>query len=187
MKFRRALMIFTMTAMAVPAFASHVMADPRDDVRAGSARCDIIVDERTWLDCYYGAAQPLRIQLGLSPAPAAQQMLVPSAGAVAPRPKPTQSSIAPAPKPGFFGRLLTHTEEKTEPPTRMISYKFESGGLFVVKLANGETWKQTNGDRALANWHDRAENYTVTILPAQQLRIRKMKVGKDIYQVEQVR
>ena len=180
-------MNITIAAMVAPAFVSHVMADPRDDVRAASARCDIIVDVRTWLDCYYGAAQPLRSQLGLSPAPAAQQMLVPASGSAAARPSPTQSNMEPAAKPGFFGRLITHTEEKTEAPTRMIAYKFENGGFFVVKLANGETWKQINGDSALANWHDRAENYTVTILPAQQLGIRQLKVGKEIYQVEQVR
>lgn len=52
-------------------------ASPRDQVRAGSLRCDGITDERAWLDCYYGAAQPVRADLGLPPAPQSQQNLVP--------------------------------------------------------------------------------------------------------------
>ena len=31
-------------------------ADARAAVRASSQRCDTIPDERTWLNCYYGAA-----------------------------------------------------------------------------------------------------------------------------------
>jgi hypothetical protein len=51
---------------------------PRDAVRAASQRCDSITDEHTWLDCYYGAAQPVRAELGLPPAPVSQQTLVPA-------------------------------------------------------------------------------------------------------------
>jgi hypothetical protein len=187
MKLRCALLVVTFATIAVPAFVSPVLAGPREDVRAGSARCDGIADDRTWLDCYYGAAQPMRTRLGLPPAPATQQMLVPVTGPGASRPTVTQNNAAPAAKPGFFERLITHTEEKAEPPTRMSSYKFDNGGFFVVTLANGETWKQINGDTAIAKWHDRAENYAVTILPVQQLGIKQMKVGEEIYQVERVR
>ena len=54
--------------------AAHL--SPRDAVRARSMRCDAIKDDRTWLDCYYGAAQPVRAELSLPPAPASQQALV---------------------------------------------------------------------------------------------------------------
>ncbi|HUO02676.1 MAG TPA: hypothetical protein VMU31_07850 [Rhizomicrobium sp.] len=54
-------------------------ANPRDQARARSLRCDALPDERNWLDCYYGAAQPVRAELSLPPAPAAQQALVPAA------------------------------------------------------------------------------------------------------------
>lgn len=184
MKSGSVLFAAAIAAMGAPAFVSPVMAAPRDDVRAGSARCDVIADDRTWLDCYYGAAQPLRSQLGLPPAPASQQMLVPAAGSVPAA--PTRPMAAPAERPGFFSRLITHTEEKAEPPTRMVSYKFESGGYFVVQLANGETWKQTTSDSVIAHWHDRPATYTVRILPAQQLGVRQMEVGKEIFQVERV-
>jgi hypothetical protein len=50
-------------------------ADARDEVVAGMFRCAVIGDARTWLDCYYGAAQPLRAALGIPPAPLGQVRL----------------------------------------------------------------------------------------------------------------
>jgi hypothetical protein len=51
------------------------MARPRDNVMINAYRCSAHVSTRVWLDCYYGAAQPQRAALGLSPAPAAQVKL----------------------------------------------------------------------------------------------------------------
>ena len=51
-------------------------ARPRDEVMINVYRCAGQSSSRTWLDCYYGAAQPERAALGLSPAPAAQMVLV---------------------------------------------------------------------------------------------------------------
>jgi hypothetical protein len=61
-------------------------ARPRDDVMSGAFRCASVADTRTWLDCYYGAAQPLRAALSMSPVPSAQARLAaqPPAGPVAP-------------------------------------------------------------------------------------------------------
>lgn len=50
----------------------QALARPRDDVMVNAYRCAGHVSTRVWLDCYYGAAQPQRAALGLSPAPAAQ-------------------------------------------------------------------------------------------------------------------
>jgi hypothetical protein len=60
-------------------------ARPRDDALAGAFRCAVIGDARQWLDCYYGAAQPVRAGLGLAPATAAQVKLAlaPPAGGAA--------------------------------------------------------------------------------------------------------
>ncbi len=59
-----------------PAFLLVAMlpaeARPRDDALAGAFRCAVIGDARQWLDCYYGAAQPVRAGLGLAPANASQ-------------------------------------------------------------------------------------------------------------------
>jgi len=58
--------------------AAPAQARPRDDALAGAVRCAVIGDSRQWLDCYYGAAQPLRAALGLAPALAAQVRLAES-------------------------------------------------------------------------------------------------------------
>src|SRR5581483_8217954 len=57
--------------------AAPARADARQDVMAGAQRCAGIADDRTWLDCFYGSAQPMRARLGLPAAPANQQRLVP--------------------------------------------------------------------------------------------------------------
>ena len=57
--------------------AAGARADTRDDVLSGIERCGVIHDDRTWLDCLYGAEQPMRAHLGLPPAPEFQQRLVP--------------------------------------------------------------------------------------------------------------
>src|SRR5580704_17815275 len=64
-------------AAALCALAAPAMAAARDDVLYGISRCGGIANDRTWLDCVYGAAQPMRATLGLPPAPASQQALVP--------------------------------------------------------------------------------------------------------------
>jgi hypothetical protein len=43
-------------------------ARPRDDVMAQLFHCNGLGDDRQWLDCYYGAAQPVRAGLGLKAA-----------------------------------------------------------------------------------------------------------------------
>jgi hypothetical protein len=58
------LLLLTLPAMA--------QQRPRDAVMARAYRCGAIGAPRQWLDCYYGAAQPARAQLGLPPAPQAQ-------------------------------------------------------------------------------------------------------------------
>src|SRR5690349_14585965 len=56
-----------------------VLADPRSDALAGATRCQSIADDRMFLNCVYGAMQPLRAALGLPPAPPSQVSLVPPA------------------------------------------------------------------------------------------------------------
>src|SRR5882757_3129411 len=64
------------------AAASAAMAEPtRDAVMDAAQRCEGIPDNRVWLDCFYGSAQPMRTLLGLSPAPESQTRLVPAPGA----------------------------------------------------------------------------------------------------------
>src|ERR1700744_2145137 len=74
--------------------ASKASADTRDDVLSAISRCNVIHDNKVWLDCVYGAQQPMRALLGLPPAPEYQQRLVPSPGVL-----PQPAVIAPPPAP----------------------------------------------------------------------------------------
>jgi len=109
-------------------------ADARTDVMAGIAQCASVVDNRAWLDCVYGAAQPMRALLGLPPAPQWH-------------PAPNQSVAgSPAPFPqdqgaASFGdrvpsRLSAGVREK------MASYRFDANHHFTVVLADGQIWSQ---------------------------------------------
>lgn len=84
------------------------LADTRQDVMAGAQRCAAIADDRTWLDCFYGSAQPMRARLGLAPASARQQSLVPPAYGAAPvpvyaAPAPVYAAPAPVYAPPAYG------------------------------------------------------------------------------------
>jgi hypothetical protein len=59
-------------------------ARPRDEVLSTALGCAAIGDARVWLDCYYGAAQPVRAELGLPSALPVQVRLaaVPPAGGI---------------------------------------------------------------------------------------------------------
>ncbi len=154
--------ILPVLMMAATTAQAH--ADTREDVVAGIARCGVMNDNKVWLDCVYGAIQPMRAQLGLQPAPEFQQRLVPPAQmAVAPA-APARTGVArpPAPrkKPGFFNNLLN------APPvavSKMTSYRYEKNGAFVVALENGQQWRQTEVVGGTASWSREPASYTVTI------------------------
>lgn len=167
----RALVMGTMLVlMSLPA-----SADPRQDMLAGISRCAGLPDDRTFLDCVYGAAQPMRAKLGLPPAPSFQTRLVPPAPGPSPPPPPMASAATPIPAPaqtasappprqqntnGLFGNLFNNGSEET---LRMASYSFNPRGLFTVTLSNGQVWRQRAGDTAFANWGAKAADYYVTV------------------------
>jgi hypothetical protein len=170
------------------------MADPRQDTLAGISRCAGLPDDRTFLDCIYGAAQPLRAELGLQPAPGFQTRLVPPApGARAALPPPTTSAPPPmaasAQPPqktnGLFGNLFNGDTEET---ARMASYSFNPRGFFTGTLDKGQVWRQRANDMAFAQWGAKPANYYVTVR-AQTTGGYSLSVRGDdgLYQVEPVR
>ena len=72
----RHLVFAALCALPLTVAAAH--AAPRDDVRAASLRCDGIAEERTWLNCYYGAAQPVPRRIRV----AARAILAAGSGAI---------------------------------------------------------------------------------------------------------
>jgi hypothetical protein len=77
--------------------AAPAQARPRDDALSGAIRCGVVADSRAWLDCYYGAAQPVRAALGLGSALPAQIALAvsPPAGGV-PRDETVRTDVVSA-------------------------------------------------------------------------------------------
>ena len=151
-----------------PAAACHpdrrrpALAGPREDTLAGIARCSALSDDRQFLDCIYGAAQPMRARLGLTPAPAGQQRLVPPAygAAAAVAPPPRAAAMAPAPRPvGGLSNL------RGNDPTAswMESFSFDRHGLFTVTFSNGQVWRQDAVDTARAHWSGRASDYSIKL------------------------
>ena len=67
------LLVFLAALMMRATSASA--AGPRDEVIAGMFRCAVVGDTRVWLDCFYGAAQPVRDALRLPPVLPAQARL----------------------------------------------------------------------------------------------------------------
>jgi hypothetical protein len=152
-------------ACATVLTASPLKADTRDEVLAGVQRCGAIQDDRNWLDCMYGAQQPMRARLGLPPAPEFQQRLVPAVqpGAPARATLPATLAVKPSPrrKPGFFESLAGNA-----PPyavSRMTSYRYLKDGAFVVTLENGQEWRQSDANGGTVSWTKKPSAYLAKI------------------------
>lgn len=149
--------------------APQAFADTRDEVIAGVQRCGVIHDNRVWLDCVYGAQQPMRAELGLPPAPEFQQRLVPQlqmgTAMAAPRAAPQPAAprpTAPRKKAGFFANLLGNAPP--EAVSRMSAFRYDKSGAFVVSLENGQQWRQTDVVDGSVAWTKEPSSYKVTII-----------------------
>jgi len=142
-------------------------ADAREDVVAGIARCAHLTDDRQWLDCYYGAAQPMRAWLGLSPAPQAQLKLLSEQPRVSVLPSTVtraavRSGPPPMPKKSGIFDVFGGADVVNNAPLR--SYELTRDG-FVITLLDGQVWQQTDDDaeKRPVNWDQPASSMRVTI------------------------
>jgi hypothetical protein len=165
-----ALPVLLLSVTGLGATTGAALAGPRDDVLVASQRCAAIADDRRWLDCYYGAAQPMRGQLGLPPAPASQTQLVPPADAYVPPPAmaaaPPQAygvgAVRPAPAaPQPFGvgavRPPAAPVVASGPPP-MPRYQ---GGLYSGLFGNGHP--AVSDIRMTSYAFDKKGYFTVTL------------------------
>lgn len=165
------MMVLSLAGACAPALAQ---ADSRQDVVNQLARCAVLTDDRQWLDCYYGAAQPMRTQLGLSPAPQADMSVLrppmtniptrvgPAATAAPAVAAAVRSGPPPMPKHGGILELWGGDEVVRNAPVR--DYQLGGGG-FTVTLADGQVWEQTPDDatKSPVSWRDPASTMHVTI------------------------
>jgi hypothetical protein len=133
---------FCLAAFGLSLFAAPAVAGVREDILAAMRRCSAIADDRTWLDCTYGAQQPMRARLGLPAAPESQQRLVPPVSY--PSARQTDAEAAP---------LLHRTEAAVEGlgaqtssrvTSTLVGVRYDKQGGFVATLENGQVWHQVN-------------------------------------------
>jgi hypothetical protein len=167
-------------------------ADSRDLVLERISRCYMLTDTRQYLECLYGAAQPLRGELGLPLAPQAtsyaalfarpvgRPAYAPSAA-----PAPAQPSSIRQPQNGIASEMLSTVmgiKTTRVPPeqfglrnarpgrgvnvdhitARMVQYSL-SQATFSVTLDNGQVWRQREGDEHNPIWNKPASSYVVTV------------------------
>jgi hypothetical protein len=152
---------------------------------AAAARCAGIADNRTWLDCFYGSAQPMRALLALPPAPLAQTKLVPPPGAAYAGPNANRYG-PPERSSGFLGDLLGSSKPIAS-NVPMESYSFARDGTFTVVLKNGQTYRQEQSDLVFAKWNRPASTYLVTIQGASdQFTLRVSSERGAVYRVRRL-
>lgn len=145
----------------------------RDDVMSSATGCIRVTADRAWLDCYYSAAAPMRVQLGLAaPQAVAKPAAAPQLASAAPpvRPVAPTRPAGPPPMPRSTG-LLNGLIDDMKPIVRnmpMQSYVMDKSGAFTVTLADGQVWKQAAEDEVYhpARWRKQAQEMQVTITPA---------------------
>lgn len=165
------------------------LAEPtRDAVMDAAGRCEGIPDNRVWLDCFYGSAQPMRSLLGLAPAPESQTRLVPAPGAAyggaalarrAPPPVREKSG-------GFLGDIIGNTKPLAN-NMPMTAYGFGRNGRFTVTMADGHVWQQAESDIKLAKWNRPAGAYKVDITNGSSPELYNMRVRGELYKVTRVK
>lgn len=148
-------------AQSPPAGSAPPAADIRESVLSGAARCGELDDDRNWLDCYYAAAQPMRVHLNLPPAPQLPQSLQKKSGYTGPQSLSISNQTSDNVGDDFG---LSNGLSKVKFVTaRMTFYKFDKKGDFTAALSNGETWRQLSGDTSFAHWKGDAQQYIVRV------------------------
>jgi len=190
--------VLVLVALSVAATGLPARADSRSDVQAAFNRCNVFSDNRTWLNCIYGAVQPLRSELGLPPAPDSQINLVPNASMmqqVAPAPMASVPVTQAAPSPenrrpkSDQGGMLSFLVGGQPVITKMAvtEYRIDGGGLFTMTLANGQVWRELDGSPA-PHWREPASRYTVSITKGSLNSYNLIVVGEGIpYKAKRIR
>lgn len=132
----------------------------RNEALVEAARCGGVAEDRSWLNCYYAASNPVRMALGLASlagGPQTTAMRSESAAPLPARPAPAPQRVVGGFLPSVFGATVVQAQG------RMTSYSFNASGNFTVTLDNGQVWQQLSGDSSVAHWNRPAGTYLVTI------------------------
>jgi hypothetical protein len=177
--------VLTFSAFLLMAFNRPVWADDRDNIMAAFGRCGVFADDRTWLNCIYGAVQPMRGKLGLPPAPPSQTNLVPSLALMPQVPPPPPSSRERENEGGVISFLVGGQKILTNVP--LTDYSTDHDGLFTITLANEEVWREVPGS-PLPHWRGPASHYVASISKGALNSFNLIIDGEGIkYKVQRVR
>jgi hypothetical protein len=159
------------------------IADSRDQAKERMSRCDSLADTRQYLDCIYGAVQPLRSELGLAPAPQAASFTSLFAAPPVTRPTPPRQPE----EAGLLGSVfsgITGTRTTAVPPEQFglrnarpgpgrnvdrITARLTAFSLnrntraFTITLENGQVWSRGPSEEPLPPWKEPATSYVATI------------------------
>ena len=168
--------------------AAPAMAEPtRDAVIDAAQRCAGIPDNRVWLDCFYGSAQPMRAILGLAPAPESQTRLVPAPGAAyGGAPLPRRAPAVREKPESFLSAVIGNTKPLAN-NMPMTAYGFGRDGKFTVTMADGHVWQQAESDIKIAKWNKPAASYKVDISNGASTDLYNMRVSGEMYKVTRVK
>jgi len=147
-----AVLVLLVGVVLGPTGISAVWADTRQDIIENATRCRALEDDRQWLDCFYGSAQPMRARLGLPSAPEAQIRL---SGAVPAKSDSTRQN---------YGLAMPQAPQPAHVSAKLTTFTLDSHGLFTVALANGQVWRQLSGDTTVAHWNpSKSTQYVIMI------------------------
>jgi hypothetical protein len=165
------------------------LAEPtRDAVMDAAQRCEGIPDNRVWLDCFYGSAQPMRATLGLAPAPESQTRLVPGPGiAYGGGAAPARRAPPAREKPETFLSAVLGNTKPLADNMPMTAYGFGRDGRFTVTMADGHVWQQAESDIRVAKWNKPAATYKVDITNGSSTDLFNMRVRGELYKVTRVK
>jgi prepilin-type processing-associated H-X9-DG protein len=165
------------------------LAEPtRDAVMDAAQRCEGIPDNRVWLDCFYGSAQPMRSVLGLAPAPESQTRLVPGPGTAYGGAAPVRRAPPPVrqKQETFLSAVLGSTKPLAD-NMPMTAYGFSRNGKFTVTMADGHVWQQAESDIKIAKWDRPAATYKVDITNGTSTDLYNMRVRGELFKVTRVK
>jgi hypothetical protein len=162
----------TLGLAPVPQMQSQLVASPpeggqimdqatRDLVLSGAVHCDGLNSDRQWLDCYYAATNAMRAKLGL-----ASHAQTHSVSDIDMKPGEAPQYASAGANGGVqdsFGFAARPRHSLSQVVSQLVSYKFDQYGIFTVKLANGQVWRQMSGDTTYAHWNLPPAKYTAFI------------------------
>jgi hypothetical protein len=119
-----------------PAGGTVYDAEMRVSILSAALNCGNLIDDRQWLNCYYGSGDAMRVSLGLKP-------LSPGIPALVLPPQPNAADGLAMPNQPFGP-----ANRPTRFPLRsqIKSYSFSQMGMFTMVLDNGQVWRQLSGD-----------------------------------------